>query len=63
MWWLYGLGLGAAIAIAVGRELIARRGRKIVPGICVMALLLGLSFGWAIDGYMDYMRASATMRF
>jgi hypothetical protein len=42
---------------------MANHGRKVVPGIYVAALLLGGLLGWAINGYIDYIRASATMRF
>jgi hypothetical protein len=55
--------LSCALTIAVGRTLIAEHGRKWLPALCVFALLFGLLLGWAINGYLDYVRASATMRF
>jgi hypothetical protein len=42
---------------------MAEHGRKWLPALCVFALLFGLLLGWAINGYIDYVQASATMRF
>jgi hypothetical protein len=61
--WLFGFALGVALAVAVGRALMANHGRKVIPGVCVSAVVLGLLLGWALNGYIDYVRASATMRF
>jgi len=58
-YWLFGIALSAAFTVAVGRNLVAERGRKIVPALCAIALLMGLLIGWAINGYIAYVRASA----
>ncbi len=61
-YWIFGILLSAAITIALGRRLVEARGVKIVPLLCGLALAFGLLFGWAINGYIDYVRASAEMR-
>jgi hypothetical protein len=43
----------------VGRGLVAQHGTKIVPSLAVLSVLLGLLLGWAINGYLAYVRASA----
>ncbi len=58
-YWVFGLALSSALTVAAGRGLVAQRGRRIVPALCAFALLLGLLFGWALDGYVAYVRASA----
>jgi hypothetical protein len=62
-YWVFGILLSGALTVAVGRSLVAEHGRKWVPALCVFALLFGLLIGWAINGYIDYVNASATMRF
>jgi len=61
-YYLYGLALSAALALGVGRSLVAAYGSRIVPLIGAAALILGIVLGWAITGYIAYVRASA-MRF
>lgn len=58
-YWLFGLALGGMLTFAVGRSFVAEHGVKIIPGLCAVALFLGLLIGWAINGYIDYVRASA----
>jgi uncharacterized membrane protein YraQ (UPF0718 family) len=58
-YWIFGVALSAALTVAVGRTLVAERGRKLVPALVVFALLFGLLLGWAIDGFIGYVRASA----
>lgn len=58
-YWAFGIALSAALTVAVGRSLVAERGPKIVPALCAFALLFGLLLGWAIDGYIAYVRLSA----
>ncbi len=58
-YYAFGLALSAALTVAVGRGFVAERGRKVVPVLCAIALLVGLLIGWAINGYIDYVRASA----
>jgi hypothetical protein len=58
-YWLFGIALSAAMTFAVGRPLVSERGPKIIPALCVVALLVGLLLGWAINGYIAYVRESA----
>ncbi|HEY1655093.1 MAG TPA: hypothetical protein VGF86_08280 [Candidatus Tumulicola sp.] len=61
--WLFGLALGGAIAVGVGKATIPEHGaRKVVPILCAGAVALGLLLGWAINAYLDYVGASATLR-
>jgi uncharacterized membrane protein YraQ (UPF0718 family) len=62
-YWAFGFVLAGAMAVAIGRSLVAEHGRRIVPGLTLAAILAGLLFGWAIDGYVAYIRASAQTRF
>ena len=62
-YWAFGFVLSGAMTVAIGRTLVAEHGRKIVPGLALVALVTGLLFGSAIDGYVQYIRASAQMRF
>jgi hypothetical protein len=59
---LFSVGLSAAITVAIGRNLVTERGRKVIPILVVIALCVGLLLGWALDGYIGYVRASAEMR-
>jgi hypothetical protein len=38
---------------------VAERGWKVIPALAAFALLFGLLVGWAINGYIAYVRASA----
>jgi hypothetical protein len=58
-YWLFGIALSSAMTVAVGRSLVAERGTKIIPALCAVALFFGLLIGWAINGYLAYVRASA----
>jgi hypothetical protein len=58
-YWAFGLALSAALTVAVGRSLVGERGAGVIPALCVFALLFGLLLGWAIDGYIAYVRFSA----
>jgi hypothetical protein len=57
-YWFFGIALSAALTAAVGRTLVIERGRKIIPALCAFALLFGLLIGWAINGYIAYVRFS-----
>ncbi|MGB6522938.1 MAG: hypothetical protein WBE83_14320 [Candidatus Cybelea sp.] len=61
-YWAFGFVLAGAMTVAIGRTLVAEHGRRIVPGLVLAAVVAGLLFGWAIDGYVQYVRASAQMR-
>jgi uncharacterized membrane protein YfcA len=61
-YWLFGLALSGALTAAIGRTFVEERGPKVIPVLFAVALVLGLLFGWAIDGYVAYARASAEMR-
>ncbi|HEX4013575.1 MAG TPA: hypothetical protein VHX17_06765 [Candidatus Cybelea sp.] len=58
-YWAFGFVLAASTTVAIGRNLVAEHGRRIVPGLALLAIVAGLLFGWAIDGYIQYVRASA----
>jgi hypothetical protein len=58
-YYLFGLALSAALAAAIGRSFVVAHGIKIVPSLCVLAVLFGLLLGWAINGYIAYVRESA----
>lgn len=62
-YWSFGLILAGALAAGVGKPLVAERGRKVLPVLISAAALVGLAFGWAINAYIDYVRASATLHF
>jgi hypothetical protein len=59
-YFIFGLALSAALTIAVGRSFVVEHGPKVVAALCVFAVLFGLLLGWAITGYLAYVRASAT---
>jgi hypothetical protein len=58
-YWGFGIALSSALTFAIGKGLVAERGAKIVPVLCICALLCGLLLGWALDGYIAYVRLSA----
>lgn len=60
-YWTFGLVLGGAIAAGIGKPLVAERGKKIVAPLAAAGVLLGLGLGWAINAYIAYVRASATL--
>jgi hypothetical protein len=62
-YWSFGVILASALAAGVGKALVAERGRKVIPALISAAALLGLAFGWAINAYIDYVRASATLHY
>lgn len=62
-YWAFGLLLSGALTAAVGKTLVGEHGRKVIPALFAFALLFGLLLGWAIDGYIAYVRTSAEMRF
>jgi NhaP-type Na+/H+ or K+/H+ antiporter len=59
---IFGVALSAALTAAVGRGFVLEHGPKVIPALCIFAVLLGLLLGWAINGYLAYVRESA-MRF
>lgn len=60
-YWIFGVVLGGAVTVGIGRPLVAERGFKVVPPLAAFGLLLGLALGWAINVYIAYARASATL--
>jgi hypothetical protein len=60
-YWLFGLALSGGLTAAIGRTFVEERGSKIIPMLFVVALLLGLFFGWAIDGYVRWAWAMASV--
>lgn len=61
-YWVFGFALSGALAIALGKPLFEEHGRRVIPVVVVAAVVLGASLGWAINGYIDYVRTSATTR-
>ncbi|MFY9720405.1 MAG: hypothetical protein WAK16_12265 [Candidatus Cybelea sp.] len=61
-YWVFSLALSAGITIAVGRNFVTEHGRRVIPILLITALCAGLLLGWALDGYIGYVRASAEMR-
>lgn len=48
----------------IGKPLVAERGaRRVLPVLVLLAVAIGALLGWAINAYLDYVRASATMHF
>jgi hypothetical protein len=61
-YWIFGLLLGGAMATAIGRTFVAERGRGVIPAVAAGGVAAGLLLGWAINAYIDYVRASATLQ-
>jgi uncharacterized membrane protein YciS (DUF1049 family) len=61
-YWIFSFALSAATTVAVGRNFITEHGRRVIPILVAIALCTGLLLGWALDGYIHYVRASAEMR-
>jgi uncharacterized membrane protein YciS (DUF1049 family) len=61
-YWLFGIALGAGITAAIGRNFVRERGARVIPILVVTGLCLGLILGWAVDGFIAYVRLSAEMR-
>jgi len=57
-YWVFGVALSGALTAAVGRTLVVESGRKVIPALCAFALFFGLLIGWAINGYIAYVRLS-----
>jgi hypothetical protein len=62
-YWSFGVILAGALAAGVGKPLVAERGKRVMPALISAAAILGLAFGWAINAYIDYVRASATLHY
>jgi hypothetical protein len=61
-YFVFSIALTSALTVAVGKQLVADYGRKVVPGLCAAALATGLLIGWAINGFIAYVRLWQTMR-
>jgi hypothetical protein len=57
-YWIFGVALSSALTVAIGAPIVAQHGRRILPLLWAGALLFGLIFGWAIDGFIGYVRLS-----
>ena len=62
-YWLFGFALSGALAVAVGRQLVEEHGRRVVPLLCLLAVILGALLGWALDGFIAYVRLSESTRY
>jgi hypothetical protein len=60
-YWLVGLALGAALAVGIGKPLVLECGTKVIPPVAIAGTLLGAALGWAINTYVAYVHASATL--
>ncbi len=58
-YYIFGVALAGALTIAVGKSLVLEYGARIVPALFIFAVLFGVLVGWAIDGYIGYVRLSA----
>jgi len=63
VWWFVGFVIGAAIVAAIGNSMATERGRtpRTVPILIVSAVVTGLIVGWALDEWIRFMHASATL--
>jgi hypothetical protein len=63
VWWCVGFVIGAAIVAAIGNSMVAERGRtpRTVPILLASAIVTGLIVGWALDAWIRFMHASATL--
>ena len=60
-YWVFGIVLGGALVVQVGKPIVAERGKKALPALTAAGALLGVLLGWAINEYVAYVRASATL--
>lgn len=64
LFYAVGLVLSFAIGGGIGPSFVERFGRrKVLPVILVLSLVCGLILGWAINEWMAFYRASATLPF
>jgi len=61
-YWIFALALAAAISFGIGKPLVAECGKKVIPPLAISGILLGAALGWAINTYIAYVHASATLR-
>jgi uncharacterized membrane protein YciS (DUF1049 family) len=62
VYFLFSLALSAAITVAIGRNFVAEHGWRVIPVLVVIAVCAGLLLGWALDGFINYVRVSAEIR-
>ncbi|HEY1977389.1 MAG TPA: hypothetical protein VGG89_12620 [Candidatus Baltobacteraceae bacterium] len=61
-YWAFGFILAGGIAVGIGKPLVAECGQKVIPPVAIAGALLGAALGWAINTYIAYVHASATLR-
>ena len=63
IWWFVGFVIGAGIVAAIGNSVVAERGRtrRTLPILVASAIVTGLIVGWALDEWIRFMNASATL--
>jgi hypothetical protein len=62
LYYAMGLAFGLALGIAVGLTLAnEHRNRRILPLAIGISILFGLLLGYALDAYVAFVHASATL--
>lgn len=59
MFWAAGMIVGCATAGMIGKGFVEERGRQLIPLFVVLAVLLGLAIGWALNAWVDYIHFTA----
>jgi hypothetical protein len=62
VFWVVGMIVGCALGGATGQSFVQEHGRRLIPLFVVLALAAGLLIGWALNAWIDFVHASATMR-
>jgi uncharacterized protein YcfJ len=62
VFWIVGMILGCALGGLVGQSFVAERGRRVLPIVVALSLGCGLAIGWALNAWIDFVHASATLR-
>jgi hypothetical protein len=54
--------VGCALGGLAGRSFIEERGKRLIPLVVALSLGCGLAIGWALNAWIDFVHASATLR-
>jgi MFS family permease len=64
LFYAVGMVLGFAIGGGIGSSFVERFGRrKVLPYLLAFSIVTGLVLGWAINEWLAFYRASATLGF